>query len=148
MAKEKKIKKIPENLILFLLLAGFTVLSGVSYFLFNSYRSNIPKEMQEVKGSKDEWSFDFPIPIDSFKLASNRTSDIQQITIQTAKTPKEVHSYYQNVFLDQNWKLESEAENDGFTIKKYVSENKVATVMASTQTGENYSIASIEIVLN
>jgi hypothetical protein len=146
MAKKTKVKKIPEGLILLLMLVGFVLLSGVSYFMFNSYRYNIPQAPREVKGSKDEWSFDLPIPIDSFKLASNRTSDIQQITIQTAKTPEEVQIYYQNVFLDQNWKLDSESEEDGFFIKEYISEGKTASVVASAQTGENYSIASIEIV--
>ena len=60
MSKKSKLTKIPESLILFLLLTGFVLLSGVSYFMFNAYKSRVPVAVQEVKGTKDDWSFENP----------------------------------------------------------------------------------------
>jgi hypothetical protein len=129
-----------------LLLLVLVIMSGVSYYMFLNFKNTVPQVSENVKGAKDSWTFEYPIPENSIRLASNRTAEIQQLTIQSERSPEEVHSFYQNVFFDQNFRLESESQDDGFTTKVYVSDGKTATVVASGQTGETYSIASIEIV--
>lgn len=153
MAKQKKhTKQIKEtsnkptiNKVILVALPVLTIIAVLSYYYFFTYKNSVPKVTENIKGAKDSWSFELPIPDNSIKLASNRTADIQQITIQSTKTPDEIHSFYKNVLFDKDYVLESESQDDGFTTKIYVSNDRTATIMAREQTGENYSIASIEI---
>jgi hypothetical protein len=138
-------KKTPETKKLILFLALLAILSGAVYINFLRYTPKKLREVNEVKGFKSQEEFVLPYPRYSKKIGETETSESRQVTIETEKTPQEIHNFYKNILLDKGWEVESEGLHDDFQVSKFKNEDKLITVVSSRQKDSGTSIASIEI---
>ena len=139
-----------KNIPLKILISSVIVISlfGFSFFLFSSYQPKVLKEVREVKGySTDERNvFDIPYPRYAKGLAFDKTYNTRKYTFSTDKSPQEIRRFYDNILLEDDWRIKKEGEIDNFVTVEYRKENFSLVLWASYDTDTKLTFSSVEIM--
>jgi hypothetical protein len=130
-----------------LLLIGIPLLSLVtlfSYTNFRNYKPKILKQIEEVKGIKDENQLFLPYPRGSQKIGFNKTSEGEQVTFQTNLNLTQLREFYNSVFYEKGWEVETETVEDTFMITEFKSKYSLVTIKATLQPELDISIVTIK----
>lgn len=126
------------------------ILSFYTYVLFTSYAPKVLAEVREVKGAKTG-SFILPYPKDAVKIASNKTFNIEQTTLQVNQPIEKVQEFYKNILFLDDWEIEKITKNDPTFITTIFKKKKRKISINTSKQGEdnpNSTIVSIEILSN
>ena len=121
-----------------------------SYWLFASYRPKALSEIREVRGyttqNEEIDVFDLPYPRYAKGLASDQTLSTKKFTFETDKSPQEIQSFYNNILLEDSWKLEKEGNIDYFYTSEYKKDNLSIIVWSFYDESAKLTFASVEIM--
>ncbi|MBN1162186.1 hypothetical protein JXA34_00400 [Patescibacteria group bacterium] len=129
------------------LLIGIPLLSVVtlfSYKNFLNYKPKILKRIEEVKGIKDDNQFHLPYPRGSQKIGFSKTSEGEQVTFQTNLNLAKLREFYNSVFYEKGWQVETETVEDTFMIMEFKSKYTLVTIKSTLQPDLNVSIVTIK----
>jgi hypothetical protein len=137
-----KYYSIPILLALLLLL-----ILGFMYTDFSKYTPESQERVETTPYQTPEVSgIIIPYPVNSEKISDNKSLEGRQITLSTTQSQEEIHKFYRNVFLSDEWELESEGAKDSFYITEYKTKDNIIIVTTSQlEEDENTTIVSVEI---
>jgi hypothetical protein len=122
-----------------------TAITLFSYQLFQGYEPKVLRQLEEVRGIKDEREVLIPYPRGSRKVGINKTSEGEEITFQTRLTLTQVRDFYENIFQGKGWKVESENVEETFVVTEFKNEHSVVSLQATAQPEFGMSVVTLGI---
>lgn len=136
-------QRIHKPAIILGILIGFAIFSYVN---FQNYTPKAIAQIQEVRGATTKYeSLSLPYPQDAKELGVTKTSYGRQITLKINLSPEEAQTFYKNVLLSQDWKVESEGKADSFLSTNYKKLDQKVLITSSREDGSGSSIVGIDI---
>ena len=135
--------KVKFGSAIFIVIALFSV----SYWNFSSYQPKALTELREVKGYKtsSQSELDLPYPRYATGVANDETSNSKKFTFKTDRSPEQIQSFYENLLLEEGWRLKKEGSIDNFYTAEYRRDDLSISVWASFEDESNLTFASVEI---
>lgn len=133
---------------LLLLIIGIPFFIGITFFAyknFETYEPKVLKQIEEVRGIKDETGLLIPYPRGSQKIGLNKTSEGEQVTFQTNLNLQQVQDFYKNVFYENGWTMESDVFTDSFLMTEFKSKYNEVTLKATLEPELDVSIVTIKV---
>ena len=134
-------KSILGSSILFIIL--ITALGG-SYYYFNTYHPKVLRKIAEVRGIKTRNIVDLPHPELIEKLDSSKIKGYNHMTYRTTRSPLDIQSFYENIFDEKEWELESIILKDNELVMEYKSQDKKVTIQAIQENPDGNTLVSIQ----
>jgi hypothetical protein len=119
-------------------------LTTVFYIRFQNYKPKVLQRLTEVRGIAIEKEI-LPYPIGSNKISETKTSSLEQITLKTSATHEKINTFYKNILLEDNWKIETEELNESFNIVKFKKDKEIITIISSKESEKGHTVFSVEI---
>ncbi len=116
-----------------------------SYAQFMTYKPDINKERQEVKGSQDMTDCSLPFPTDYTLLSNSQTTIGRQLVFHTSKTALELQTFYQTALIEQGWQKERETQLEEFYSTEYKNGNERVKITSARQEKSGKTLAIIDI---
>jgi len=119
-----------------------------TYFSFSNYQPKVLKEVREVKGytTKSTDVFDLPTPRYAKGLGFDQTLNSKKFTFQTDRSPNQIHDFYNNVLMEDNWRLKKEGSTENFYTAEYRKDDYSVSIWAAFDEDTKLTFASVEIV--
>ena len=90
-------------------LLALVFVSGLSYYLFSTYRPELLEQVQGVASKKSGNYLDtIPLPVDSTEVGRGTSDGLSQITASSSKTAQEVIKFFKSVLVSKGWRVKSE----------------------------------------
>lgn len=124
------------------------LVASTSYAYFQTYQPKALKRLEEVKGFKTDRVTDIdlnlPVPADAKELGRNKGTEDLQVTFLVTNTSENIQTFYKNILMSKEWKIEVQMRTDATIKTKYrsVQDNKHVTITTSSQ--DSQTILSIE----
>lgn len=119
----------------------------VTYFSFSAYTPKSLRELKEVKGTSTSRRYLSVYPTDAFELGTFETEFGSQTTFSTSKSPEQVQTFYQNVFVSKGWENTKTTYEGEFLVASY--KDNVQSIKVSSYKPEDsiYTIVNIDTIL-
>lgn len=114
----------------------------LSIYAFSSYKPRL-NESENVDVTRKS---NIPLLLNAEILSNSKTANTENITLKTNATPAEVIRFYDNVLNKDNWKLDTEAQGDGFLTKRYKNDDdlmSVSTTVQRSDQNEEFTIVTV-----
>jgi len=127
-----------------LLLAVLTAAFSGSYYYFNQYHPKVLRKIAEVRGAKTKNLIDLPHPEPIEILDSSKIKGYNHLTYRTSRLPLDIQKFYENIFDDKSWDLESINFEDNQLLMEFKSEDKKVIIQAIQENLPGNTLVSIQ----
>ena len=140
----KKLKNVPVKYVA--IASALLLVAAGAYLNFFLYRPKVLKQVKEVRAFKTSKSIrDLPYMQGTKELGVTETLAGKQITLEVARTPEDVQSFYKNVLLEKGWEVENNIERADLIIDKYKNNDYLATITISKEKNADVTVVGINL---